>query len=314
MKPAWKRTVAALITTLGACAPDTVDPAGVTPDAGPDAGLTSADTGALPDGNFAPMTVGPPTGKPPRDPSCDLNGRWLVAQRELASALGQEQVAHNWFYFEVRHEDADVVLTRGLHCGFEVLKRSALSASVDSSAAWPAFLARNSSTGRRGTFVKEGSGCRLTLQREYTVRGATVSHYSNPAIKLPSRTERAEGQTPGWEDWDNDGNPGISLVVTSALAGGTLYTCQRDWTEYNGLTQVPPKLKVAITYGAEQIPLGRSAGAPQVIESTSAPSSDSSQHYAWWHRLPDGAATGSDAEICAAVRSMKNQLVPEAND
>ena len=71
---------------------------------------------------------------------------------------------------------------------------------------------------------------------------------------------------------------------------------------------------MAITYGGEQVALGRAAGAPQVIESTSAPSSDPTQHYAWWHRLPEGAATGSEAEICAAVRAMKNALVPEANE
>lgn len=308
-------TAAALVTLLAACAPDSVEPGPAAPDAGADsAAVAMADVAPAPDLVTGPAAVGPPTGKPPRDPGCDLNGRWLVAQRELATAIGQEQAAHNWFYLEVRHEDADVVVTRGLHCGYEVVKKSALSASVDSSGAWAAFLARNSSTGRRGTFVKEGAGCRLTLQREYTVRGATVAYYSNPATKLPARTERAEGATPGWEDWDGDGNPGISLVVTSSLASGTLYTCQRDWTEYGGPTQAPPKFKVAITYGGEQVALGRAAGAPQVIEATSAPSSDASQHYAWWHRLPDGAATGSDAEICAGVRAMRNQLVPEANE
>ena len=308
------KQAAALVTLLVGCSPDAVDQAGVTPDAAQEAPPTRADGGASPDLSFGPTMVGPPSGKPPRDPGCDLNGRWLVVQRELASAIGQEQVAHNWFYLEVRHEDAEVVVTRGLHCGYEVVKKSALSASVDSSGAWPAFLAHNNSTGRRGTFVKEGAGCHLTLQREYTVRGATVAHYANPANKLPGKAERAQGATPGWEDWDGDGNPGISLVVTSALASGTLYTCQRDWTEYDGATQAGPKLKVAITYGGEQVALGRSAGAPQVIESTSAPSSDPTQHFAWWHRLPDGAATGGDAEICDAVRSLKNTLVPEANE
>ena len=313
MKPAWRGIAAALVTVLGACSPDTVEK-------GPQPSDASAnfDTGVDGPGNLdtatGPATVGPPTGKPPQDLQCDLNGRWLVSQRVLAAALGQEQVAHNWFYYEVRHEGAEVIVTKGLHCGYEVVKKSALSASVDSSAAWPAFLMKNSSTGRRGTFVKEGAGCHLTLQREYVVRGATVGHYANPAVPLPTRTEPALGATPGWEDWDADGNPGISLVVTSALAGGTLYVCQRDWNEYDGATQPAPKLKVAVRYSGEQAALGRSAGAPQVIESTSAPSSDPAQHYAWWHRLADGAATGSDAEICAAVRTLRNTLVPEANE
>jgi hypothetical protein len=312
MKPAWNWIGAILVTGAAACSPDKVEMGAVAPDAG--GAVVPADAAAPPDLLTGPASVGPPTGRPPQDPQCDLNGRWLVVQRELATALGQDQAAHNWFYYEVRHEGADVVVTKGLHCGYEVVKRSALSASVDSSGAWPAFLARNSSTGRRGTFVKEGAGCHLQLQREYVVRGATVAYYANPAAPLPTRDQRAEGATPGWEDWDGDGNPGFSLVVTSALASGTVYTCQRDWTEYDGPTQPAPKLKVALRYGGQQVALGRSAGAPQVIESTSAPSSDPSQHYAWWHRLPDGAATGSDAEICAAVRAMKDALVPEASE
>jgi hypothetical protein len=70
---------------------------------------------------------------------------------------------------------------------------------------------------------------------------------------------------------------------------------------------------VPISYGGEQVALGRSAGSAQAIESSSTPSSDPTQHYAWLHRLEPGQAEGSDAEICAAVRRLKDSLVPEAN-
>jgi hypothetical protein len=302
-----KQASVILVSVVCACAPDGVEPAPLALDAGADAAPALVDATGLSDSL-------PPAGMPAQDGTCDLGGRWLVAQRVLATALGQQQASHNWFYYEVRHQGAEVLVTRGLHCGFEVVKKTALGASVDSSAAWPAFLVHDTSTGRRGTFVKEGSGCRLRLDREYVVRGATVAHYADPATRLPGKTERAEGSTPGWEDWDGDGNPGVSYVVSSALASGTLYTCQRDWTEYDGLTTPGPKLKVAVRYGAEQVALGRAPGAPQVIESTSAPSSDPAQHFAWLHRLPDGVATGSDAEICATVRAMVAALVPEAGE
>ena len=299
--------------SLAGCASDSVAP-DLLPDGGghaeggaPDGGGAAADAAGFAD-------VAAATGKPPQDPECDLGGRWLVAQRVLAAALGQVQASHNWFYYEIRHEGAELVVTRGLHCGFEVVKKSSLSASVDSSGGWPAFLLHNRSTGRRGSFIREGAGCRLRLEREYVVRGATVAHYSNPANPLPTRTQKAEGQTPGWEDWDGDGNPGVSLVVSSSLASGTLYTCQRDWTEYAGATPASaPKLKVALSYGVQQVALGRAPGSPQAIETTSAPSSDPAQHYAWFHRLQPGEATGTPAEICAAVRSLKDRLVPEAN-
>ena len=251
--------------------------------------------------------------RPAQDPECDLEGRWLVAQRVLATAIGQEQAAHSWYYYEVSHQGAEVMVTRGLHCGFQVVKKTSLSAAVDSSGAWAALLQRNSSAGRKGTFVKDPAGCRLELEREYTVRGATIPHYADPSTKMPQGNQPATATSPGWEDWDADGNPGISLKVSSAVASGTLYTCQRDWTQYRGTTVASAaKFKVSITYGGEQVALGRSPGSPQAITSTSSPSSAAAEHYAWFHRLSPGQAMGSDVEICAAVRTLKDMLVPEA--
>jgi hypothetical protein len=260
-----------------------------------------------------PMGDAGPPGLP-ADRDCDLGGRWLVGQRVLATAVGQEQASHNWFYYEIRQDGAALLVTRGLHCGYRVVKKTSLGASVDSSGAWPAFLQHNSSAGRKGTYMKEGTGCRLELDREYTVRGATVAYYADPATKLPDRNQPASAGMPGWEDWDGDGNPGISLKVSSTVASGTLYTCQRDWTQYRGSTPArATKLRVAITYGGEQVALGRSPGSAQAITSTSSPSSSPAEHYALLHRLEPGQATGTDAEICAAIRALTEQLVPEAN-
>jgi hypothetical protein len=248
-----------------------------------------------------------------QDPECNLNGRWLVAQRVLATALNEDQASHNWFYLDVRHEGAAVRILRGLHCGFEVVPKTNLAAAVDSSRAWPSFLTHDSSAGRTGTFVKVGNSCHLALNKEYVVRGATVAYYADPTTTLPNANQQASGSTPGWEDWDNDGNPGISLQVRSPLASGTLYVAQRDWTIYDGTTALQPaKFKVSITFGTEQSALGRSAGSSQTLETTASPSSDASQHYAWFHTLDSTQATGSDEDICAAVRSLKDTLVAEA--
>src|SRR5258708_32288280 len=53
-------------------------------------------------------TAGALEGGTPKSSACDLNGRWLVASRVLADALGQKQASHNWFYYEIR-QDADQV-------------------------------------------------------------------------------------------------------------------------------------------------------------------------------------------------------------
>jgi hypothetical protein len=303
----------ALLVGMIGCAPDLVEPNGFQrrgADAGVDAATATAP--APVDAATGGTSVSGDTAAAPA--GCDLGGRWLVVQRVLATAIGQQQAAHTWYYFEIQQQGAEVTVTRGLHCGFDVIKKTSLAASVDSSAAWPALLQRNSSSGRRGRFVAEGGGCRLTLDREYVVRGATLPFYLDPARPLPDRMAMGGAGMPGWEDWDGDGNPGISLKVSSSLASGTLYTCQRDWTIYDGATAAGAnKLKVSIRYGGEQVALGRSAGAAQAIESGSSPASDPAQHYAWFHRLGPAEARGSDAEICASVRTLKDTLLPEAN-
>jgi hypothetical protein len=288
------------------CAPDVVEPDGFVREAEPgrpSVGSSAPDASGPTAGSDGPVAAGP----------CDLNGRWLIAQRVLATAIGQQQAAHSWFYADIEQKSANVVVTRGLHCGFAVMKKTSLAANVDSSSSWPAILQKNSSTGRRGTYAKDGSGCRLMLDTEYVVRGATVAAYLDPGQPLPTRMQKATDASPGWEDWDGDGQPGISLKVSSSLASGTLYTVQRDWTRYEGITSGDgATFKVAIAYGGEQVPLGRSMGAPQAIESGSSPSSDPTQHFAWFARLADGQATGTPEQICAAVRALKDQLVPQA--
>jgi len=301
---------------LVACEEDFVEPNAFVRDAArSDAAPATqdADAGADLDATQDRFAIAP-DGSGPLDPECNLNGRWLVAQRVLASALGQDQASHNWFYLEVAQSGAALAIVKGLHCGYEVVPTTSLGAAVDSSGAWAAFLKNDSDAGRAGSFAKEGTSCHLTLEKRYTIRGATVAYYSDPSHPMPTASDAASGNTPGWEDWDGDSNPGISLKVNSPLAKGTLYVAQRDYTIYDGTTaQQADKFKVSISYDSEQAVLGRSAGSSSAIETMSSPSSDPTQHYAWFHALAAGQATGTDEQICAAVRMLKDTLVPEAN-
>jgi hypothetical protein len=298
-----------LVAVLGAaCSEDKVTPPPIgLPDAGtPDAG--TLDTSSTPDG-AAVVT-------PPSDAGggCDLSGRWLVSQRVLATAIGQEQAAHNWFYYEVSQVGGTLLVTKGLHCGFEVKAKSGLAASVDSMSSWPAFLTHNTSTRRTGEISATGATCQVSFAREYVVRGATVTAYGDLAVPLPTMAQKAEGATPGWEDWDADGNPGVSYSVTS-LVSGTLYVCQRDWTEYGGaIAAGANKWMLGVKYGSEQNVLGRSAGSSPLLETPSSPSSDPTQHRVWFQRLSADQAVGDDAAICAQVRTLARTLVPEAQD
>jgi hypothetical protein len=301
---------------IDATAPiDTASVDGVTPGrpdvAPPDGAGSGADTGPPPgmDGGEPPVRDGGAI--PPVDPECNLGGRWLVSQRYVAEAVGEKQGSHGWFYLEVRHEGVNVTVQRGLHCGYNVTPITALGGKVDCSAAWPSFLAKNSSAGRRGTFVTSGSVCHLKLDTEYTARGVTLPHYRDPVFPLPTASQPAQGATPGWEDWDGDGNPGVTLNVTG-LASGKIYSAQRERTAYEGdVPRSAVKFKVPITVGTENVVLGRMG--PILLESPSSISSDVSQHYVWFARLADDQALGSDADVCLAVRALKGQLVPEGD-
>jgi hypothetical protein len=243
---------------------------------------------------------------------CDMNGHWLVAQRVLAQALGQTQASHNWFYFEIQQSGDELLVTKGLQCGFEVKATSAFGANVDSSLVWPSLLTHDTDTGRRGTMTVSGSGCQLAIEKRYTVRGATVSYYENPGTTMPTASQQAKGTTPGWEDWDMDGHPGITLAVTGA-ASGHLYCAQRDWNQFAGpMAASSTSFSVPVQWDAGQDALGYDPNGSSLVTQSAAPATDPSQHYAWFVKLDASQASGDDTAICAAVRSLVPTLAPDA--
>jgi hypothetical protein len=267
----------------------------------------SADAGAPDDTGASPSSRGDAMAG-----SCDMSGRWLVAQRVLADAIGQKQASHNWYYYEITQTADKVTITKGLHCGFEVVPISTLAATVDSQGAWPSILTHDSDTGRSGTMSVTSSGCYLGIEKRYTVRGATVSFYSDPNQTMPTASQQASGSTPGWEDWDMDGNPGITFIVSEGGSNlGNLYCAQRDWNQFEGAVAFgSTTFSVPVTWGSEQDALGYS-GSSLVTESAT-PDADPSQHYVWFAKLGPTQATGDDTAICAAIRALIPTLAPGA--
>jgi hypothetical protein len=294
----------AALSPCPACASDYVAPgyygADAEPDDAPDLGSDASSSGTA-----APFEGGTPT-----SPQCDMNGRWLVAQRVLADALGQTQASHNWFYYEVTQNADQLTVTKGLHCGYEVVAVSALGANVSSEACWPDFLQYDSDTGRAGTMEVTPSGCELSFEKRYTARGATVSYYQDPATILPTVSEKASPSLPGWISWCNANNPGITLVVTGT-ASGDLYCVQRDWNQFSGAVAADATVfQIPVLWNSDQDPLGYSGSSLITMQDT--PDSDPSQHYVWFAKLDPTQATGTDAEICASVRSLVSVLTPDA--
>ena len=326
-----------LIGVGAACGGDKVQAGayGALGDAGGDGPSTSSsDNNARPvDGGMSPsrdgdglvpMDIGNPSSKAdaaswaseeagtPTSPNCDMNGRWLVAQRVLADAIGQKQASHNWFYYEINQNADRLMVTRGLHCGYEVVPITALGATVDAHQSWPAILTHDSDTGRKGTMEVTASGCQLDIEKRYTVRGATASFYGDPNKPMPTATQKAGGTTPGWEDWDMDGHPGITLIVSEGGSNlGNLYCAQRDWDQFAGpVASGSTNFSLPVTWGSEQDALGYTGSS--LVTQSADPDSDPAQNFAWFAKLGPTQATGDDTAICAAVRSLIPTLTPDA--
>ena len=137
----------------------------------------------------------------PSSSRCDMSGRWLVAQRVLADAIGQKQASHNWFYYEIAQFGDQVVVTRGLHCGFEVVPITSLAATVDSQPVWPSILVHDSDTGRQGTMSVTFFGLSPSPSRSGTPCGEPRCPFlQRPDAKpMPTTSQQASGSTPGWE-------------------------------------------------------------------------------------------------------------------
>lgn len=283
--------------------------AGSEADAGGEAGSEAqADAGAAPE-------VQP-------HPDCDLSGKWMSSRRTLSIAVGiqgVQQSGHNWGYWEFEQNGTEAVTTKGLRCGFQVVDRSTTVPTevFVSQALWDGMTLHSRNDGRRAIYgMTDDDECYLHIEQRYLVRGATVDDFIDPEVPLAEAAQPATDTTPGWEDWDEDGKPGVTFKI-SGVANGEIYVVQRDWHEYEGTT--PPgadKFQVGVTWNTEQYTLGKEP--PQLPSADSVSSPEPGENFIWFARLDDVeqwdvADDADDLAVCARVREIKDQLLPEGN-
>ncbi len=245
---------------------------------------------------------------------CDLTGRWLVTDREVATGLGSQEATHTWYYMEVGQTGSVATVTKGLACGGAIRNISAVGANVDYQKVWPAVLTHDTQTGRTATSVAMSAGCSVSFEKRYVVMGATVPYYEDPSETLPTSSQQAAGSTPGWEDWDQDGNPGYTLDVTG-LAVGQLYMATRTWNEWSGsIATGASTFKLADKWNSEQSLLGYNGSSLLTAATSGTPDNDASLHFVQFARLGASQATGDEAATCAAVRSLAGTLTPDASN
>ncbi|MFM2416054.1 MAG: hypothetical protein RL385_777, partial [Pseudomonadota bacterium] len=189
------------------------------PTASTDAGSSVAPTGT----EVAARPVAP-TGSGP----CDLSGRWLVTERAQSSAYGAQQVSLTWHYMEISQQGDALTVAKSLVCGGSTNSApgEVFEVHMDDRRAWPGYQAHTNYDGRKGSSRPNGTGCDVAFERGGLIRGMTVDYYKDSSHGLPTVDQQENGATPGWADWDNDGNPGVTMVVTG-VASGSIYTALR---------------------------------------------------------------------------------------
>jgi hypothetical protein len=252
------------------------------------------------------------TGGEPTGP-CDLSGRWLATEHLVTEALGQQQTAHNYLYYEISRDGAGFKIAKGLYCGVDAAASGLFAVDVAFTAAQPALMAKVNYIGRGVSSTEGANGCDVHFAKWYVVKGATLPHYLDPTVPLPTAQQQASGSTPGWEDWDGDGKPGITGYLTGTVVG-RIFVAPRQWTE---LGATVPNVTTTFTLPAQwdQEPNVMAYDPPDnfTLGTASVRAGDPNLHFVDFARLAPGQATGDDAAICADVLRLAPTLTPRAS-
>jgi hypothetical protein len=225
-------------------------------------------------------------------------------------ALGQLQYAHTYNYYEIEQKGDAFTVTKGMRCGDDAVGVGAFAVNVDFKASWPGSASRVGVAGRKGTSVPAATGCKIDFEKWYTVRGATLPHYLDPAIPLPTADEKATATKPGWEDWDGDGNPGLTGVLSGVVAG-KIFVAPRQWTQMSGsVSNVSGVFKLPVQWNQEANVMSYD-GSP-LLASDSAKAADPALHFTEFARLTPEQATGDDAALCKRMVELAQTLTPAA--
>jgi hypothetical protein len=239
-----------------------------------------------------------------------MSGRWLSTVHYVTDALGQLQYAHSYLYYEIAQQGDTFTVTKGLQCGDDAVGGGSFAATVDFKPSWPHVIPHVSYAGRTGSSVMTSSGCKVEFAKWYTVRGATLPYYLDPANPLPTAEQKASGTTPGWEDWDNDGNPGLTGTI-SGVVTGKIFVAPRAWTSISGTTaDLSVPFKLPLEWNQEQNVM--SYDGSSLLSQEAVRAADKNLHFVQLARLTAAQTTGDDLAICASVVQLAPMLTPEA--
>lgn len=252
--------------------------------------------------------VDPPPA-PPVNP-CDLSGHWLSTLHYVADAPNIQQITHDYVYYEITQQGDSFKVTKGLECGTDTESTGSVMTALDFKASWDAIASRATYTGRTGRSVVRGAGCQVDFDPWYTVRGASMPYYLDPSTSFPTAVQPAANGKPGWEDWDADGNPGITGVVSGSNARA-VFVASRSWTAISGaVDSVATRFMAPMQWSQENNVM--SYWSLPWLGSEAVPAPDEQLHFAEFARLAPGQTTGDDLTVCATLTQLASTLTPTA--
>jgi hypothetical protein len=241
---------------------------------------------------------------------CDLSGRWLSTLHQVTDGLGQLQYNHKFIYYEIEQSGDTFSVKKGMHCLNDTIADGDFAIMGDFSGAWPSLMRKVVYAGRTGTSAKVANGCKIDIAKLYTIYGATVPHYLDPSIPLPTAEVKATATTPGWEDWDSDGNPGITGVLSGTVTG-KIFVATREWTSLSGtVPNVSSGFELPLMW--DQEPNVMAFDGSPFLGSEAVRAADAKLHFAQFVRLKPDQATGDDDAICKSLRGLAPTLTPKA--
>ena len=242
----------------------------VTPDAKP---LPMADAGCEPGPDAAPS--GKALG--------DVSGTWAIIELSYAvvsAPLTSVQISRNLYTYDVTQTGADLTIVER-PCDIQVDDE----AGSESTRMLPTLWANIPATNRIGQLVQDKGGAyHFTTQMAYRTRGITMADIAND----PMPDTDAGVADPRVEDWDMDGNPGITLLLTGILHGQA-YVVQRDWNQYDAEQTSPDQIEGHTTWDSEQTYLGSDPPAIRILNVQASPDPDASKHKVLLVRVPAGS-------------------------
>ena len=242
--------------------------------------------------------------------SCDLSGSWLVTVHKVTDGLGNLQTIHDYYFYELEQTGESLRVARSLKCGSDVVGGGAFAITVSYDRAQAGVLKHVRHDGRTGSSTRAADGCQIEFAKQYSVGGATVPHYLDPANPLPTVDQQATAAAPGWEDWDEDGKPGITGVLEGTITG-EIYSAAREWASFSGkATDLGAPIKLAMRWDQEPNVLAFE-GSP-FIGSSAVRAADANLHFVQLARLSADQVTGADLVMCQRLVELAPTLTPEA--